>query len=189
MDTEKSIQADTSFQNQPNWATCHTCRATQKKQFILKSIFGFMLLGLLALNSYQSIHALTTKVSSLQLEQHYATSIEAQEHHNLSLMVEAPPTTDGAPWAFTVFAEKGCGGETTNNQGDGTTIQCQPFDQEYNAVSISTLDESLKLCFYPEDDCGGKPQEVTAKVDCRNLPKSKGYTVPSNISSCLLQVM
>ena len=189
MDTEKGNQADASFQNQPHWASCQTCRATQKKQFILKSIFGFVLLGLLALSSYQSIHALLTKVSSLQLEQHYATSIEAQGHHNLSLTVESPSTTDDAPWAFTAFTKKGCAGNVTNDQGNGTTIQCQPFDQVYNAVSVSSLDISLKLCLYPKNNCGGIPVEVTDKVDCKNIPKSRAFKVPSNTSSCLLQLM
>ena len=184
MDTEKGFQADTSFQNQSERASCHTCRGTQKKQFIIKSIFGLVLLGLLALNSYQSIHALPTKVSSLQLEQHNAISIEAQGHQDLSLTVEAPQTTAKAPWAFTVYSNESCGGNHTNARGDGPSIQCQPFHHAYSATSVPAINRRLKICFYPGKDCVGQSQEVTDPTDCQDIQESKAYKVLSHTSGC-----
>ena len=188
MDTEKGFQADTSFQTKPYWASCHTCRATQKKQFIIKSIFGLVLLGLLALSSYQSIHALPTNLSSLQLELHNALSVEAQGHHNLSLMVEDSVTTDDTPWAFTVFTDDGCKGNTTSQNGDGPSTSCQPLNQPYNATSVGTLDDSLKICFYPEKECDGQPQDSTKAIICQNIPESSSYWVIPSSDDCQFTV-
>ena len=191
MDTEKGFQADTSFQSQSDRASCHTCRGTQKKQFIIKSIFGLVLLGLLVLNSYQSIHALPSKLSSLQLEQHDAIPTEAQGHHDLSLTVEAPQIIgdDGAPWHFTAFTKNGCGGQATNNEGNGTSIACQPFNKKYRATAVPILDKSLKICFYPAKDCEGQSTEITDQVDCQNIQPSRSYRVLSNTTSCQLALM
>ena len=172
MDHEKGFQADISFQNQPYWASCYTCRATQKKQFIIKSIFGSVLLGLLALIAYQSLHALPTTLSSLQLEQHHAISIEA------------PPNTGSAPYNFVVYAEDGCSGKSNNIKGDGPSVSCQPFNQPYNSTSISTLNESLKLCFYPDQECGGQPDEFTSPTECQTVQETNSYRVLTSDSEC-----
>ena len=184
MDTEKAIQADASFKVQPSWVSCVTCRATQKKQYILKCIMGFVLLGLLALNTYQSIYASPIGLSSLQLEQHYTTSIETHEHHDLSLVVEVPPTTNDAPWAFTVYTKNGCSGNATNIKGDGPSVTCQPLNQAYNSTSVPQLDHTLKICFYEKEECGGNSTEIKTKNDCQNILTSNTYRVLTNETSC-----
>ena len=189
MDTEKGFQPDTSFQNQSYWASCNICRAPQKKQFIVKSVFGLVLLGLLALYSYQSIHALPSNLSSLQLQQHDAISIKVPEHHTLSLTVETSPTAEDAPWAFTAYRENGCRGEATNLNGDKSSIQCQTSNQPYNATSVPVLDKSLKLCFYLKADCAGQAQEITHTTDCQNIPTFVSYRVLKSFTSCQLQLM
>ena len=187
MDTEKGFQPDTSFQDQPYWASCHTCRATQKKPFIIKSIFGLLLLGLLALNSYQSIHTLPTKLSSLQPKKHNAISIDVEGHHNLSLTIQALPSADDPAWAFTAFTKDGCAGKATNPTGNATLVACQPFNQPYEATSVAILDQGLKICLYPDNLCSGVASELTSTTDCQNVATSAGYRVLSSSTSCQLE--
>lgn len=186
MDTEKAFHADASFQNQPYWMSCHSCRATQKKQYVLKCIFSFVMFGLLAMNTYQYIHVSPTGLSSLQLEQHYAASVEAHGHRNSSLGVEAPPTTDDTQWYFIAYTENGCTGETTSEQGTTPIVECQPLNQAYNSTSVTTLDDSLKIRFYEEDECGGQSTAITAPPTCQNFLPPNSYRVLTKPINCQL---
>lgn len=186
MDTEKAFYPRPSFLTQEHLKPCNACRATHKKQYIFKSVVGFVLLGLLVLSAYYSAHTLHTGLSSLQLGQHYISSVEAHRQNTLPLVVEVLPTDDDAPWSFTVYTENGCQGNSTNVRGDGPIISCQPLNQPYNATSVLLLDETLKICYYGEAQCKTSTTQITTRNDCQNIPPSSSYRVISNITACEL---
>ena len=183
MDTEKVFQADTYSTIQPQWSYCQNCRTTQKKHYVLKWILGFGLLGLLALNTYQSFKISRTSSSPSQLQQHHTTSIEVDEDCHLPAAVETSPMADDSSWNFSTFNSSRCQGVSQNFSGEGGTA-CRPFGQAYNSTSVFDLGNLLKICLYGEANCKSFAVNVTNPAACQSLPPVRSYVVTSKANDC-----
>ncbi|KAI1171818.1 hypothetical protein F4777DRAFT_564118 [Nemania sp. FL0916] len=128
--------------------------------------------------------------------------METHDRHDISISIKRPngdpddgddpeDPGDGDPddddkWAFTAWTANGCSGNATNPQGSGPTVQCQVFDKPYNSTTTFLLPESLKLCFYNQNNCNGQVTEVTDPTNCVNLPSSSSYRILTDTTACQL---
>lgn len=182
MDIEKASQKDNSLPIQPKWALCHGSQPSiQTRKHVLKLILTILLLGLLALNTFQVIRG----ASPPNVGDHSTNRMELYGNLRLDFGDMVPPVAVDETWTFTAYTNKSCTGESVSISGTGIQACLQINGNEtYNTVIVPSLPGDLRLCFYPKDDCSTNATAVTTVTGCTPAKNSTYYLTKPNKQGC-----
>ncbi|KAL8746044.1 MAG: hypothetical protein Q9190_001882 [Brigantiaea leucoxantha] len=164
MDTEKASQEDNSIPMQPKWALCRGSQpSSQNRKRILKPILTILLLGVLALSTFQAIRS----ASLPNVGGHFTDWIKLNGNLKLHSGDMVAPVAVDEGWLFNAFPKEKCLGTPISQKG--SVIQsCEQINsnQTYASVSVPLLSNDLRICFYPDSDCSKNPTAITMKIGC-----------------------
>lgn len=173
MDTDKASHEDNSFPILPKWASYHGSQpSSQNRKHILKPILTVLLLGLLALSTYQVIRG----ASSPNVGDHSAHSMELHGNLKLSLGDMFPSVADDGNWVYNAYPEEHCVGKVAPKAGSFFAA-CQQINlnETYTSVSVPLLPSNLRICLYPDQTCSGNATAITTVTGC--APANATYYV------------
>ena len=181
MDTEKASQEDNSFPILPKWARYHGSQPSSHNiKYILKPILTILLIGLLALNTFQTFRG----ASSPNVGDHSANWMEL--HGNLKSYSgdTVPSVAADDKWVFNAFPNEKCTGVPAPKAG-AFFQACQQINakENYTTVSVPLLPESLRLCLYPDESCSANATAITAITGCAPANASY-YGVKPRLEEC-----
>ncbi|KAI3325109.1 hypothetical protein HD806DRAFT_553240 [Xylariaceae sp. AK1471] len=181
MDCEKASQEDNSFLIQPKWAPQYGSQhSSQNRKHFLKPVLTILVLGLLALCTFQAIRC----TSSPNFGDHSTNGMELHGDINLDFGDMVPSVAVDESWLFNAFSTKQCSGDTAAKSGKGFQA-CQQINNNktYATVSVPTLPDSLRLCLYPEGLCSENATAITTPIGCTPANASY-YAVKGSQEAC-----
>ena len=182
MDIEKASQKDNSLPIQPKWALCHGSQPSiQTRKHVLKLILTILLLGLLALNTFQVIRG----ASPPNVGDHSTNRMELYGNPRLDIGDMVPPVAGAETWTFNAFPKNSCTGKVVSKSGTGFQA-CQQINgnKTYNTVTVPSLPGDLRICLYPEEDCSSNATSITTKIGCTPAMNSSYFAVMGNNQEC-----
>lgn len=181
MDTDKASHEDNSFPILPKWVSYHGSQpSSQNRKHILKPILTILLLGLLALSTYQVIRG----ASSPNVGDHSANSMEVYGNLKLSLGDMFPSVTDDETWYLNAYPEEHCVGVVAPKKGEFFQA-CQQINlnQTYTSVSVPKLPTDLRICLYPDSTCSINATAITTVTGCAPA-NATYYVVQPRLQEC-----
>ena len=181
MDLEKASQEDNAFPIQPEWAPCHGPQpSSQNRKHVLKPISTILLLGLLALITFQAIRG----ASSPNVGDHSTNWMELQGNLRLYFGDMVPPVAVDENWTFNAFSKEKCAGKTAPKSGIGFA-SCQQINnnETYASVSVPLLPNDLRICLFRDDDCSANATAITTITGCAPANASY-YVVKPRLEEC-----
>ena len=177
MDMDKASREDTSFPTLPKWAPYHGSRpSSQNRKYILKLVLTTLLLGLLALLTFQAIRG----ASSPKVGDHSINWTRVHGNLELDLDDMVPPVAgdDAFDWVFNAYPKETCIGQAARESGKGIQV-CEQIssNQSYQGVQATLLSEEYKICLYPDDKCSGNATAITTLTGCKPAANASYFMI------------